>query len=143
MQGAEPAGPPGSDDQSQRTLRTTLIRDLVRGRRVIHMPADTTIQQACKIMTMLEMGALPVVDDGKLVGIFTERDCIAVLAQARDPAAATLSDVMTKKVCTIGLAAKAADAMELMCDGGFRHLPVLQDDEVIGIVSMRDLLSMV
>jgi len=50
---------------------------------------------------------------------------------------------MTKQVCTIGLAAKAADAMQLMRDGGFRHLPVLQGDEVIGIVSMRDLLAMV
>ncbi len=107
------------------------------------MPGDTTIQQARKIMVMLELGALPVVDDGKLVGIYTERDCIGILAQARDPAAATLSDVMTKEVCAIGLAAKAADAMELMSEGGFRHLPVLQDDEVIGIISMRDLLSMV
>ena len=117
------------------------VGDLVAGRPVIHMPPATSVSQACKIMTMLCVGALPVVFKDKLLGIFTERDAVTdVLAEGRIPEETMLSEVMTENVTSVSPREKVSVALKLMKCNGFRHLPVVENEHVLGIVSIRDLV---
>lgn len=119
-----------------------LVADVIKGQRVICMPLTTSIRKASEVMAMLEMGALPITDGQQLVGIFTERDALKkVLAKGRDPETTLVKHVMTATVCTIDATAKISEALVLMKDNRFRHLPVVDGDEVQGIVSIRDLLQ--
>ena len=85
------------------------------------------------------MGAVLVTDArAHLKGIFTGRDAVQVIANGGDPAKVHLSEVMTAKPDTIEPERKAIDALHMMCDGGYRHLPVVVDGKVVGIVSRSD-----
>lgn len=100
---------------------------------------DATVREAARLMADKRIGAILVVDQSELAGIFTERDGLfRVLAEGRDPETTTLADVMTAKPVTVGPDDLLADALRLMRDIGFRHLPVVQDGALIGIVSLRD-----
>ena len=82
-----------------------------------------------------------VIDDGKLVGIFTERDVLTkVLRASRDATATKVSEVMTRDPITLDIADPPAYAIHLSVARGFRHLPVMDGNEVKGLVSVRDLL---
>ena len=129
------------EDSASAEKQETTVGDLIAGRPVIHMPPATSVTQACKIMTMLCVGALPVVFKDKLLGIFTERDAVtAVLAEGRAPEETMLSEVMTEKVTSVSPQEKVSAALKLMKYNGFRHLPVVEDEHVLGIVSIRDLI---
>ena len=101
---------------------------------------SSTVQQACARMREAGSSAVLVVGpDGELCGIFTGRDAICrVLADGRDPAATPLADVMTARVETLGPKATAKEALLLLNDAGFRHLPVVEGGRVVGIVSRYD-----
>ncbi len=93
-------------------------------------------------MSENHIGALLVMDEGRLVGIFTERDAInRVLAEGRDPDSTPLSEVMTRDLVTVGPQAAATLALHVMDEVGFRHLPVVENDEVCGIISLRDFVG--
>lgn len=117
------------------------VEQVMRSRRVAQMPPTATVRKACEIMAMLEMGAVPVVDDDRLVGIFTERDAVTqVLAQDLEPERTSLAEVMTSPVVTIRSNSSVAEASRIMRERGFRHLPVLEGERVLGIISLRDLM---
>ena len=101
-------------------------------------PSDT-VQAACRSMCERSVGAVLVTDArAHLKGIFTGRDAVQVIANGGDPAKVHLSEVMTAKPDTIEPERKAIDALHMMCDGGYRHLPVVVDGKVVGIVSRSD-----
>lgn len=105
-------------------------------------PSDT-IQHAIELMRDRDIGAVMVVDRNKLIGIFTERDCLRnVSAAGRNPREVLVSDVMTKKVRFVTLDVEVSQGLALMTERYFRHLPVLDEHKnILGIVSIGDLVK--
>jgi CBS domain-containing protein len=115
------------------------MSDLIR-RKPVTLPPAATVQQACQAMHEHHVGAVLVVDDEQhLLGIFTGRDLVRLLAEGRNPAHAHLSAVMTKDPRCLAPGQKAEDALAVMHDGGFRHVPVVENGLVVGVVSRGDL----
>ncbi len=97
--------------------------------------------EAAAAMSAARVGCVLVLEEGALVGIFTERDILSAFEEFRaDPARVfPVSKGMTRKPQTIGPDATVGEAMDRMLDGGFRHLPIMEAGTLVGIVSMRDL----
>jgi CBS domain-containing protein len=88
------------------------------------------------------VGAVLVVEEGKLAGVFTERDVLnRVVAEDRDPRTTPLAEVMTRNPQTIHPDKPFPDALHLMYEGGFRHVPVVEDGRPVGVISARDALG--
>jgi CBS domain-containing protein len=103
---------------------------------------QTTVLEASQKMLAQKAGAVLVVEDHRLVGIFTERDAVfRVIAQGLDPGTTLLADVMTVSPRTIGPDQSFGYAMIQMHENGFRHMPVVEDGRPIGIVSARNALD--
>jgi CBS domain-containing protein len=101
-----------------------------------------SVSNAAKLMRDRGLGALLVVDNGRLVGIFTERDALfRVLAKGLDPDLTTLQEVMTAAPITLGPERTYGHALIVMQENGFRHIPVVEDSQVIGIVSSRNAMD--
>ena len=121
---------------SQRTVGQLIKRN------VVYLPSSTNVSEASKVMATKHIGAVLVMDDGQLEGIFTERDAvIRVLAERRDPEATQLSEVMTRDPITIAPQSPATDALRLMSEVGFRHIPIAEGGEVYGVISIRDFVG--
>ena len=121
-------------------MTNRIMIEIIRRQDPATLPDTATVQEACRIMRDRRIGAILVTDqDGRLLGLFTGRDVIGrVVAEALDPTTTPLGTVMTSKPDTIGPQAHAIDALRLMQDGGYRHLPVLDGMRVVGIVSRAD-----
>ena len=118
------------------------VRETIAGRKPCMARGATTIAVAARTMKKHDIGALMVVDGGRLVGIFTERDAVfRVLAEGRDPARTPLIDVMTAQPKAIAPDRAIDEALLMMHDGGFRHVPVVDGDKPLGMVSARDALD--
>jgi CBS domain-containing protein len=103
--------------------------------------ADESLDVAADRMSWHEVGALPVLDGQRLVGIITERDLTAALAEGADPATTPVSDYMTPAPEVLGPDYELADAAHLMLELGIRHLPVVRGGQLLGVLSMRDVLD--
>jgi len=116
------------------------VGELIKEQQTFSMPATATVLEAACGMAERRVGAVPVMRDGALVGLFTERDLLTrVVAGGKDPATVTLEQVMTANPVTIGMERSLADALSLMFDNNFRHLPVMTSQgSLVGIVSCRD-----
>jgi CBS domain-containing protein len=102
----------------------------------------TTVIEAVKRMASQRVGAVLVVDNEGLAGIFTERDAVfRVMAQERDAQATLLADVMTPSPLSVDPDKTFGFALHLMHEHGLRHMPVVQDGKPVGIVSARDALD--
>lgn len=118
------------------------VRSVIRRRNILKAPPETTVRRAATLMAKRNVGAVMVIEDGQLAGIFTERDVVfRVVARGLDPAATRLADVMTRKPRTIGPNTTFGRAILLMHDHGFRHLPVVENGVPIGIVSARSAMD--
>jgi CBS domain-containing protein len=118
----------------------TVVPHAVGEQSLATLEPSATVLEAARMMAYLRIGALMVVEDEKLVGIFSERDAlIRVLAKELDPATTTLAQVMTPNPITIAPDATVQNALDIMAEKGFRHLPVLDADKIVAIVSIRDL----
>lgn len=114
------------------------IGDVVR-RKPVTLPGSATVQQACQEMHHHRIGAILVVDaEGRLEGIFTGRDVVRLLAEGKNPGHTRLEAVMTHQPEHMPPSHTALDALRLMHDGGFRHVPVVAHGKVVGIVSAVD-----
>jgi CBS domain-containing protein len=113
---------------------------LLRRRDPVTLPPDATVQDACRAMRTHRIGCVLVTDaDGRLLGIFTGRDAICRIgADCLPPAETRLRDAMTARPVALDPRAGALEALRLMQDGGFRHLPVVQEGRVVGVVSRGD-----
>ena len=106
---------------------------------LITVDQHATVAEAATIMGEHHAGSALVMEGESLFGIFTERDIVRALGEHFDAAGHPVANWMTRNPITIGSDADVHDALERMLSGGFRHLPVLDGDRVVGLVSMRDL----
>jgi CBS domain-containing protein len=119
-----------------------LIRDVLATRKPLSATAKTSVADAARLMKKENVGAIMVVESGRLTGIFTERDALfRVLAESRDPEATLIADVMTAKPQTIAPDKSVGHALLLMYEGGFRHVPVVERGRPIGMISAREALG--
>jgi CBS domain-containing protein len=119
----------------------TTIREVMRTELVTVGPS-VTLLEAAHAMSMHHAGSALVLEEGALAGIFTERDLMRAMAESSTADAARVSSVsgwMTRSPVTTRPDATVGEALDLMLSGGFRHLPVVETDTLVGVVSMRDL----
>ena len=116
------------------------MQEIILRRQPVTLRPGATVQEACREMRNHRIGAVLVTDPaGRLLGIFTGRDAVCrMLAECRDPARTTLAEVMTGQPEAIGPDVTAIEALRLMRDCGCRHLPVVQGERLLGIVSRGD-----
>lgn len=117
------------------------IADMVHDKNPVTLPETATVQSACQRMRDRHVGAVLVTDKRhRLVGIFTGRDAVTkMLAEGRNGATTQLIDVMTAKPSTLPPTMTSVDALRLMQDGGFRHVPVVEEDgHIVSVISRGD-----
>ena len=126
-------------------MRLKLIPDIVKDQSICALPATCAASEAAKAMAAHDCAAVVITDeDGKLTGIVTERDLTRrVLADDRDPKSTLLRDIMTKNPDALAPDDSALDALKLMQARSYRHLPVVEKERVVGMVSVRDLYAAV
>lgn len=120
------------------------VKELIRlkGDPVWTVHSKQTARIAIRLMTEKKIGALPVIDNGLLVGIVTERDIVRIVSRESEASLdLPVEEFMTKNVITASAETTLEDCMQLMTDHHFRHLPILEGDELVGIVSIRDLVA--
>lgn len=106
------------------------------------VPPESTVFDAIKIMAEKNIGSLPVVDKGRLVGIFTERDYTRKIALAGKSSRETkVTEITTKEVMTVTPDDSVEDCMRLMTDKRVRHLPIMEGGNLVGIISIGDLVN--
>ena len=103
--------------------------------------AEETLEVAADRMSWHQIGALPVLDGQRLVGIVSERDLTAALAEGADAEVTPVSDYMTPAPEVLGPDNELADAAHVMLELGIRHLPVVHSGQLVGVLSMRDVLD--
>jgi CBS domain-containing protein len=118
------------------------IKTVMERKKLLVSASETSVSEAAKQMAKKNVGAVMVVDDKRLVGIFTERDVVfRVVAKGLDARTTKLSDVMTPDPQTTDPDDTYGHALLLMHENGFRHVPVIENGEPIGIVSSRGALD--
>jgi CBS domain-containing protein len=98
----------------------------------------TTVGEAVALMSRHRIGSTLVMEGTRLIGIFTERDTVKALSQSHDAPAHEVSSWMTPHPMTVAPDVEIKEALKTMLDNGFRHLPVVEGGDVIGMVSIRD-----
>lgn len=117
------------------------IRALVEGRPVFAVTPEMSVLEVARYMSERRIGAVVVLNDGAPAGIFSERDLMErVVIAGRDPAAVPVHEVMTPDMLTASPEDNAVECMQKMQRRGCRHLPVIEDGTVVGMLSLRDLL---
>lgn len=117
------------------------LRDLVKNRRTYSIDAGMTVLEAARFMTEHNIGALPVLRNGQLAGIFSERDIMnRVVAAGRTPGHTEVSEVMTPNPRAVHLDESIDECLFIMHEFGFRHLPIVDGNELKGLVSLRDIV---
>ena len=118
------------------------IRTIIEDQQPVTAGSGITVAMAAQLMKRHGIGAILIVDDDRLAGIFTERDALfRVIAEGRDPQTTRVAEVMTSNPRTIAPDRPFGHALHLMYEGGFRHVPVVLDARPIGMVSARDALG--
>ena len=118
------------------------IKSLMEANKLIRLEPQTMVDEAAKRMESKNAGAVLVVDGTHLLGIFTERDAVfRVLAKGLDAKATSLRDVMTASPATLPAHSTYGHALLMMHDKGFRHVPVVEDGKVIGVITARNAMD--
>jgi len=114
------------------------IREVMKTK--LHLVDPTaTVGEAVSLMAQQRIGSALIMEGDRLIGIFTERDTVRAISQSHDAPRHEISSWMTRDPKTVGPEVDTEDALRMMLDHGFRHLPVVEHGKVIGMVSMRDL----
>ena len=117
------------------------IRSVVQHQQLISAPPTASVFDVAAAMSRGRVGAIPILDEDRLVGIFSERDLLTrVVVPERDPKITPVSEVMTHDVVTASVEEHIDFCLDKMQKAGCRHLPVVQAGRVISMISMRDLL---
>jgi CBS domain-containing protein len=116
------------------------LSDIILHQSPLTLPATATVRDACEQMARYNVGSVLVTDgSGGLVGIFTGRDAVGrVLAKGMDGSKTRLVEVMTPNPETMSPDQTALEALRLMWDGGFRHVPMVRAGKIVGVVSRGD-----
>ncbi|MBM4227054.1 MAG: CBS domain-containing protein [Gammaproteobacteria bacterium] len=123
-------------------MSSRTVGEIIKGQELLTASASTPVSEVARSMRGRRVGAVLVVEDGKLAGIFTERDALfRVVAEKRDAATTTVGQVMTANPTAISPRDPFPMALHLMHEGQFRHVPVVEDGKPVGIVSSRDAMG--
>ena len=118
------------------------IRSIIEGHELITAPKSMPVGEAARLMNQHNVGAILVVEGDMLVGVFTERDALfRVVAEGRDANTTQLGAVMTPNPRTIEADSLFTLALQMMYEGGFRNVPVVENGRPVGLVSTRDALG--
>ena len=118
------------------------IGTVVKGREVYFLRGDQSVRDAARYMTERRIGAVAVLDGTRLAGILSERDIMGrVVARRLDPDATKVGDVMTRELIVAEVKESHEDGVRKMKQAGCRHLPVVDAGNLVGMVSLRDLLQ--
>ena len=121
-------------------MKRKIVPDVIENQTIRSISGSATVHEAVAIMAEHHISALLVTKGDKLEGIFTERDIsVKIIANGKDSDKTKISQVMTKNPVTVSPDDLAMNALQKMCELGFRHLPVVDGERVIGMVSVRDL----
>ena len=113
-----------------------------KGSKVWHVTPDTNVFDALKIMADKNIGAMPVLESEKIVGIFSERDYARkVILEGKASKNTAVKEIMSTKVLYVGPDQSIEECMALMTDKHIRHLPVLEGGELLGIISIEDVVK--
>ncbi len=124
-------------------MTNRMLSYIIKDQQPLVLSAEATVQDACRQMRDRRAGSVLVTDlQGALCGIFTGRDAVRFLSGGSDPTSVPLSKAMTRNPVTISSEGRAIDALRVMCDGGFRHVPVVDDGKIWGVVSRGDFKGM-
>ena len=117
------------------------LRELVKDRKVYSVDSARTVLEAARYMMEHNVGAVPVLRDGELTGILSERDIMnRVVALGRTPGTTAVSEVMTPNPRAVSADESVEECLFIMSEFGFRHLPIVEGKQVKGLVSLRDIL---
>lgn len=117
------------------------LRELVKDRRLYAVESTRTVLEAARYMMEHNVGAVPVLRDGDLAGILSERDIMnRVVAVGRTPGTTAVSEVMTVNPRAVAADESIEECLFIMREFGFRHLPIVDGKELKGVVSLRDVL---
>src|SRR5688572_2456730 len=118
------------------------IAEVIEGRPLFHVASSDRVRDVARLMSELNIGATAVVDSGKLVGVFSERDIMSrVVAAGLNPDETVVATVMTKNIVVGDPAEDVEDALRKMHAVGCRHLPIVDKGNLVGMISLRDLLE--
>jgi CBS domain-containing protein len=118
------------------------VGTLVAGREVYHLRVEHTVREAARYMSDRRVGAVAVLQGDRLAGVLSERDIMSrVVARGLDPDAVRVGEVMTPELVVASASESNEDGVRKMKQAGCRHLPVIQGDRFLGMVSLRDLLQ--
>jgi CBS domain-containing protein len=119
----------------------TTLRELVKDRRLYSVEASRSVLEAARYMMEHNVGAVPVLRNGDLAGILSERDIMnRVVAVGRTPGTTAVSEVMTANPRAVAVDESIEECLFIMREFGFRHLPIVEGRELKGLVSLRDVL---
>lgn len=126
-------------------MKRTIIPGVIDGEQSLCcLPGAATALEAAALMREQRVGAVMVVEAGQLKGIVTERDLVTrLLAEGLDPGRTSISVIMTPRPMTLTPDDTAMEALDRMMEGHYRHLPVMDGERIVGIVSIRDLFDAV
>jgi len=117
------------------------LRDVLKDRKVYSIDAGRTVLEAARFMMEHNIGALPVLRNGELAGIFSERDVMnRVVAVGRTPGHTQVSEVMTASPRAVNVDETVEECLFIMNEFGFRHLCIVEGKDLKGLVSLRDIL---
>ncbi|HXE75611.1 MAG TPA: CBS domain-containing protein [Candidatus Xenobia bacterium] len=118
------------------------LREFCRGRQLYHVSPEITVFEAARYMTERNVGAVCVLDGDRLAGILSERDLMKrVIAAGQDPKVVRVRDAMTAKPVVVDASEDHQSCLKVMKQANIRHLPVIDGDRLIGLISLRDLLQ--
>jgi CBS domain-containing protein len=117
------------------------LRDFMTSEDVLTIPADITLGEAARQMRGRNVGAAVVTEGERIVGIFTERDLLRAIADSRHPDHGQVQSYMTPDPLTLPSDHSPSEAAQIMTERKFRHIPVVDGDRLVGIVSIRDLVG--
>ncbi|MBI3097557.1 MAG: CBS domain-containing protein [Planctomycetes bacterium] len=125
-------------------MKKRTLRHVIAGQKLLNVPPKSTVLAAAQTMAENNVGAVLVLVEGELAGIFTERDILRrVVSQEKDPAKTLIEEVMTVNPITIDAEEGVLDALARMREAQCRHLPVVDKEKVLGVLSLRDALMVV
>lgn len=134
--------PGGNRNSSKKGMRVAQLKSLLAGRRLTFVSPGMTVTEVAEKMANAKIGAVVVLEKDKLLGIFTERDLLnRVVSVGKDPKTVKVSEVMTTNVFVCSADDSYEYCLAQMKQIGCRHMPVVEGDKLLGILSIRDLLK--
>ncbi|EJL95861.1 CBS domain-containing protein [Pseudomonas sp. GM102] len=125
-----------------KTVTQLLCLKPVHNQKVHTIAPDQMVLEAIRVMAERNIGALPVVENGKVIGIVSERDYARkMVLQGRSSAGTPVRDIMSFPVITVDARQRIEDCMGIMTDSHLRHLPVVENEELLGLLSIGDLVK--